>query len=611
MIIANNGTPKMFVSNYNQQNSKLQAAMTRLSTNQRMITPGDAPADLGISERFRSQIRNSEEASRVIQNAVNMFQTTDTYLQEVHNILDRMGELAVASADGSKSQADRKNLDLEFQQLKMEISRISESGKYNGIDICGKTSVAVYDTLAHEIVFTQSDGSSEQSLGLNFRDGNTSRNGINYSFESSASNGFVGDYLFSKDGKSLIYVAQKTSGTVTGQQTLMRLDLQSNNITTVDLTTSCGASANSQSRLVMDEKGRIWVSDPSTAGAATAASANFNVNLFVTDSMTLDGGGNGATNKWAGGVSLASSFTKFSVNQDYIYYIGRSGGAATGKLMYIKQNIYNSNDKQTLLYDLSGTTFDLNSAEHYSVSADGQYIAYESSTTAGKLTVINTATGNTASLQAGTRTNSIVGMGFDANNNLYWTDTGNTGDANAIKKVGITYGEKPVFSEVTTLRHGTAGRFGANSSAMAAYGMGISVSGGSPAAMYEFQVGPDSGMTVSFESADVRLIQLGLSSLDVLTADGAQEAIKAVGKAVDNVANQRALLGSQISRLGFIQETNDGYRNNLTISESRIRDVDIAQETTNMTAAQMAAQVSVSMLAQANSARQNILRLLQ
>ncbi|MDF2549074.1 MAG: flagellin protein [Chlamydiales bacterium] len=609
MIIANNGTPKMFVSNYNQQNSKLQAAMTRLSTNQRMITPGDAPADLGISERFRSQIRNSEEASRVIQNAVNMFQTTDTYLQEVHNILDRMGELAVASADGSKSQADRKNLDLEFQQLKLEISRISESGKYNGLDICGKTSVAVYDTLAHEIVYCQTDGSDPQSLGINFRDGNTSRNGINYSFESSASNGYVGDYLFSNDGKSLIYVAQKTSGTVTAKKTLMRLDLQSNNLTTLNLTNSGGPSATAQARLVMDEKGRVWVSDPSTAANAVT---KLNVKMLKTDSMTLDAGGVSSTNNWAGGVACASSFSQFAVHNDYLYYVARSGGVAAGKLMYIKQNIFNSNDKQTLLYDLSSTTFDIKKGYNYTISSDGQYIAFEDKDTGtGTLSVINAASGTKASIQAGTRTNSIVSIGFDANNNLFWTDTGNTGDSNAIKKVAVNYGETPTFSEVKTVRNGTTGRFGANNSTMASYGMGLSVHGGSPAAMYEFQVGPDSGMTVTFQSADVRLSKLGLSTLDVLTADGAQAAIKAVGKAVDNVANQRALLGSQISRLGFIQETNDGYRNNLTISESRIRDVDIAQETTNMTAAQMAAQVSVSMLAQANSARQNILRLLQ
>ena len=147
MIIANNATSKLFVSDYNNQTSKLQSSMSKLASGNRLLTPGEAPADLGISERFRNQFRSSGEANRVIQNAINMFQTTDSWLQEGHDIINRMSELAISAADNSKSQSDRVNLNLEFQQLKTEVGRISEAGKYNGLQINGRQAVAVWDNV--------------------------------------------------------------------------------------------------------------------------------------------------------------------------------------------------------------------------------------------------------------------------------------------------------------------------------------------------------------------------------------------------------------------------------------------------------------------------------
>lgn len=608
MIIANNATYGTFVSNYNGQNSKLQSAMSRLSTGSRMITPGDAPADLGISERFRAQVSNSEEAGRVIQNAINLFQTADTYLQEVHNILDRMSELAIASSDGSKSQADRVNLDLEFQQLKTEIGRIAEAGKYNGLQINGRTAVSTYDMHKHKIVYSQPDGSDVRELGINLREGNSAENGVKYAFESSAT-GFVGDFLFSEDGKSLVYIAQQSVGTLSAQKTLMKLDVESNTLTTLALTSAGGTSATNQARLVMDDQGRIWVSDPSTN--ANASKKNYNVKLLNVDDMTLDSGGTGATNVWSGGVSLASSFSDFAVHGDSIYYIERSGGS--GKLQLVKQSLFDTTDKRTLVYDLSASAYNLDMGETYAISADGQYLAFEDedNSTKGTLVVVNTETGEKATLQAGTRTNSVAGLGFDANNNLYWTDTGGTSDDNSIKRVKVEGGDKPILSNVHTLRTGTAGRFGAFNSTNAGLGMGLSVGGGTPAGQYEFQVGPDKGMELNFVSSDVRLTTLGISRLDVLDSDSAGEAVAALSLAVDSVANQRAILGSQVSRMNFIFSANDGYKNNIAQAESRIRDVDVAEETSNLAMAQILSQTSLSILSQANSNRQNILRLLQ
>ena len=609
MIIANNATYKTFISNYGAQNSKLQTSMSRLSSGERIVAPGDAPADLGISERFRAQVRNSEEAGRVIQNAINLFQTTDSYLQEVHNILGRMSELAVSSADGSKSSADRKNLELEFQQLKSEIGRISEAGKYNGLQVNNNTAVAAYDTHNHKIKYSQSDGTDLRELDINLRDGNTASNGIQYSFESSATNGSVGDFLFSKDGKSLVYVAQKDAGAVSDQKTLMKLDIASDTITTLNLASAGGTSATTQARIIMDDKGRIWVSDPSTN--ASAVKKNFNVKLLNVDDMSFDSGGAGATNEWAGGISLASSFSNFSVHGDYAYFVERS--AAGQPLRMVKQSLFDQTEKTILLNDLSGSTFNLDAGETYAISADGQYIVFEDEDNANKgtLVVINAETGKSASLAVGSRTNSITALDFDANNNIYWTDTGGTSDDNAIKKAQIKFGDKPEIINIETIRQDTAGKLGAYNSGMAARGMGLSVGGGSPAGNYEFQVGADSSMSVDFVSADIRSTKLGISRLSISTSEKAQESIKALANAVDVVANQRAVIGSEVSRLNFTFSANSGYGDNIAAAESRIREVDIAKETSELSKAQILAQTSISILSQANTARQNVLRLLQ
>ncbi|MFT5317077.1 MAG: flagellin, partial [Chlamydiales bacterium] len=109
---------------------------------------------------------------------------------------------------------------------------------------------------------------------------------------------------------------------------------------------------------------------------------------------------------------------------------------------------------------------------------------------------------------------------------------------------------------------------------------------------------------------DIRLTKLGISTLDVLTLESASEAIKETSQAIDIVANQRAIIGSQVSRLGFVFSANDGYNNNIAQAESRLRDVDFAKESSELVSSQIMSQASISVLSQANLARQAVLGLL-
>jgi flagellin len=573
-----------------------------------MPMPGEAPADLGISERFRAQIRNSEEAGRVIQNAINMFSTADAWLQETHNLLDRMSELAVSAADGSKNDGDRQNLDLEFQQLKQEIARIAESGKYNGIQTNGSTAVATYDYIDHTVKYYQADGSTVSDIGVNLANGNSSANGIAYGFEDT--NGSeIGNFLFTKDGKSMLYVFQgTTSGTATQFQTLMKLDLATNTVTAGANLAAVNVPSliDARSHFVMDDEGKVWISN-------TNAQGEYGISLLDVESMTLDAGGGAATNEWAGTATTINR-GEFAVHGDYLYYIDNNDD-------YVKQSLFDQNDSQILIDDI-GTTNGAFGANAYSasndlvaISHDGLYLAYEDITANGTLRVVNTETQEVATVSAGSSTSTvgiISDISFDSNNNIYWTDTGTTNNANALKRAKIAFGDTPTISDVEVLNVSNLGRFGqsAGNAAATTQGLGLSIAGGSPASSFQFQVGADKGMTVTLNSSDVQLVDLGVSRLSVNTIDKATEAIEMVSKAIDEVANQRAVLGAQVSRLNFTQSANASYGNNISQAESRIRDVDFASETAKLTTAQIMAQTSASMLSQANLSRQTMLSLL-
>ena len=118
--------------NLNQSQVTMSTAMQRLSSGLRVNSAKDDAAGLAIAERMNTQVRGMNVAIRNANDGISLSQTAEGGLQEVSNMLQRMRELAVQSANGTNSSADRGNLDAEFQALDAEISRISETTKFNG-----------------------------------------------------------------------------------------------------------------------------------------------------------------------------------------------------------------------------------------------------------------------------------------------------------------------------------------------------------------------------------------------------------------------------------------------------------------------------------------------
>lgn len=128
--------------------SNLRQSMSKLASGLRIMNAGDDPAGLAMSERLRTQYRNTAAAANNVENKINYLQTADAWLQKVQDIMGRMAELSIMANDGTKSQVDRDNLQVEFEQMQKEIQRITSgataAAKFNGLYLFrGGSGVAV------------------------------------------------------------------------------------------------------------------------------------------------------------------------------------------------------------------------------------------------------------------------------------------------------------------------------------------------------------------------------------------------------------------------------------------------------------------------------------
>ena len=107
----------------------------KLSSGMRINRAGDDASGLAVSEKLRSQIRGLNQAEKNIQNGVAFIQVTEGYLQETQDIMHRMRELSVQSANGIYSDEDRMQIQVEVSQLIDEIDRIASHAQFNGMNL--------------------------------------------------------------------------------------------------------------------------------------------------------------------------------------------------------------------------------------------------------------------------------------------------------------------------------------------------------------------------------------------------------------------------------------------------------------------------------------------
>lgn len=115
--------------------ASLERSLERLSSGLRINRAADDVAGLSISQRMRAQVVGLQQASRNASQAINLVQTAEGALNQIHDILTRMRELAVEAASDNISESDRASLHNEFDQLRSEITRIAESTEYNNMSL--------------------------------------------------------------------------------------------------------------------------------------------------------------------------------------------------------------------------------------------------------------------------------------------------------------------------------------------------------------------------------------------------------------------------------------------------------------------------------------------
>lgn len=125
--------------NLRSSNYLMDRSLARLSSGYRINQAADDAAGLAISENLRGLIRGYKQASRNSEDGVSLVQVAEGGLQEISNMLIRLRELGVQAASDTIGEVERKFLDVEYQQLKSEIQRVSEVTQFNGRDLLNGT----------------------------------------------------------------------------------------------------------------------------------------------------------------------------------------------------------------------------------------------------------------------------------------------------------------------------------------------------------------------------------------------------------------------------------------------------------------------------------------
>ncbi len=219
--------------NLGASQSDLAQSMQRLSSGLRINSAKDDAAGLGISDRMTAQIRGLNQAARNANDGISLAQTAEGALQESTNLLQRMRELAVQSANDTNSASDRASLQAEVDQLKQEMSRIANTTTFNGKNLLdGSLSSAQFqvgananetisfgiqsaqsDKLGANLLTTENEGSIDAAGGIEA----ATRNNVIQAGPNAGSTGAAGAAIGSNGvaAEDLNYtLADGTTGTV-------------------------------------------------------------------------------------------------------------------------------------------------------------------------------------------------------------------------------------------------------------------------------------------------------------------------------------------------------------------------------------------------------------
>lgn len=534
--------------NYTNNTSALSKNLEKLSSGYKINRAGDDAAGLAISEKMRAQITGLETAQKNAKDGISLVQTAEGALTEVHDMLNRMVELADQSANGTyDNETDRANLQKEVQQLKDEINRIADSANFNGIKLLdgsmdaegigggANMSVNFGSVTAYEAGVSNADPTFSVSLdGLSLK-----------------ANASSGSLVLNVGGQN---ITLNFSGATKGSAvSLGSLSLAASSVTLgsikYDISVSRGSlTFEMASSVVLTAGMTLNPSFEVKVGNATGASI---------ESGLINKGTQVITSGVIGGAEKMATAT-FEITKDML------ANGATIKIGDQTFTIDYSKSKD----EATGTTIGVKDL----LTKDGQL---DNAAIDEVITRITDAGQNNALFTIGNNGNNQITLQSKTGLNSATYATLDTADE-IKKQVAVNAPTQP--GKALTLQIGDTS---------------------------------DSFNRLSVSIQDMHVDSLGIEDLDISTQAGAQSAVDKIKAAINTVSSVRGTLGATQNRLDHTINNLSVMTENIQDAESTIRDTDVADEMMAYTKNNILIQSAQAMLAQANQVPQGVLQLLQ
>ena len=580
----------------------------KLSSGYKINRAADDAAGLAISEKMRKQIRGLTQASLNAQDGISAVQTAEGALTEVHDMLQRMNELAIKAGNGTMSEDDRQSVQEEIDQLVTEIDRVSETTKFNetyllkgsgknkGADtvsghVDGKMQDAVI-TEAKGNIFAATfnadktswlDAGTEDTATIEYLDENGDKRTKDVVFkagkDAAATAANLADAINKDDVLKHVFKASSNkSGKISVESKLdgTQTDDTKNAVQSIKFESATTKATADAKRL----NGFTEVADQT---AATDADYKALRTAATGESYSISiGGFTGATT--AGTAPTLDTGVGKGVLQD-------------GESITINGKTY-TYDKSKATGEEANTFKTLDDLNKL-LEADGY-----------KANVVLTAT--------------QVDKEYDASNNVLGTEKSDYLQEILSNKTGTTaLGDLAAADFGTDILKG-AGHTNNTADTATNYEkvkieLRITESGSvekaSDVLNFSLQVGADTTeenkISVDIQSMSAK--SLGINKVSVTGEDStnADKAVNTIADAIAQVSKQRAALGAIQNRLEHTINNLDNVVENTTAAESQIRDTDMATEMVRYSNNNILAQAGQAMLAQSNQANQGVLSLLQ
>ncbi len=556
-------------------NSQVSKALEKLSSGYRINRAGDDASGLAISEKMKSQIKGLDTASLNAQDGISLVQTAEGALTEVHNMLNRMTELATRSANGINEDLNRESLQLEVDKLQEEIDRISQSTNFNGIKLLDG-SLGGGNVSANGTSFT---GANDISKFSSAEVVTGAASGVSFTAVTSAS----ATETFVIDGQKLEIDWSKGDA---------KKFLES--ITSVDGSTT--AIATEAGKEWANKLTELFNNQIKEQGLKGSVKITFDGSKF---SLKSENKGSDSEFSFSG-----STLTEAEKSLGSLLFGGSTtAGDPITSIISKAGNEYNGNTiaaGSQFQMDINGTKVTVTVVTQITKTSS-QTVVNMSTVAANLQTDIQAAVNayNTAlGLTPGTsdKASGLTGL-TTSDFTVEAADDGGflikyNGDVEDVKFSFNDIGEKDIAASLGL----------ANGSSMAGGNRGLILQIGDTA---------DSFNQIAVSVANMSSLGIGVASVDISKREGAASAIDTIRAAIDKVSEQRAVLGATQNRLEYTINNLDNASENLQSANSRIRDTDMAKMMMEYTKVNVLTQSAQAMLAQANQQPQSVLQLLQ